>query len=69
MLFLQGTNDALADLKLLKKVVAKLGTRATLTLSEHADHSFHVPAKLGGNDAAVMAAVLDTARDWMLAHA
>jgi predicted alpha/beta-hydrolase family hydrolase len=68
MLFLQGTNDALADLKLLKQVVAKLGTRATLTLSEHADHSFHVPAKSGGNDAAVMATVLDTARDWMLAH-
>lgn len=69
MLFLQGTNDALADLKLLKKVVAKLGARATLSLSEHADHSFHVPAKLGGNDAAVMAFVLDTARDWMIAHA
>jgi predicted alpha/beta-hydrolase family hydrolase len=69
MLFLQGTNDALADLKLLKKVVAKLGARATLTLSEHADHSFHVPAKLGGNDAAVMASVLDTTRDWMIAHA
>lgn len=67
MLFLQGTNDALADLKLLKKVVAKLGSRATLSLSEHADHSFHVPAKLGGNDAAVMASVLDTARDWMIA--
>jgi len=69
MLFLQGTNDALADLKLLKKVVAKLGPRATLALSEHADHSFHVPAKFGGNDAAVMASVLDTARDWMIAHA
>jgi hypothetical protein len=69
MLFLQGTNDALADLKLLKKVIAKLGTRATLSLSEHADHSFHVPAKSGGNDAAVMAALLDVARDWMIAHA
>jgi hypothetical protein len=68
MLFLQGTNDALADLKLLKKVVAKLGTRATLSLSDHADHSFHVPAKLGGNDTAVMAALLDVARDWMIAH-
>lgn len=67
MLFLQGTNDALADLKLLQKVVAKLGPRATLTLSEHADHSFHVPAKSGGNDAAVMASVLDAACDWMIA--
>src|SRR6185312_12595261 len=69
MLFLQGTNDALADLTLLKKAVAGLGARATLSLSEHADHSFHVPAKSGGNDAAVMASVLDTARDWMIAHA
>jgi predicted alpha/beta-hydrolase family hydrolase len=69
MLFLQGTNDALADLKLLKAMVAKLGSRATLSLSEHADHSFHVPAKSGGNDAAVMAALLDVARDWMIAHA
>jgi hypothetical protein len=43
--------------------------RATLSLSEHADHSFHVPAKLGGNDAAVMAALLDVARDWMVAQA
>jgi predicted alpha/beta-hydrolase family hydrolase len=68
MLFLQGTNDALADLKLLKKVVAGLGARATLALSEHADHSFHVPAKFGGNDAAVMASVLDAARDWMIAR-
>ncbi len=48
MLFLQGTNDALADLKLLKKAVAGLGARATLSLSEHADHSFHVPATSGG---------------------
>jgi predicted alpha/beta-hydrolase family hydrolase len=68
MLFLQGTNDALADLKLLKKMVAKLGSRATLSLSQHADHSFHVPAKFGGNDAAVMASVLDSARDWMIAR-
>jgi len=68
MLFLQGTNDALADLKLLKKVVAGLGARTTLSLSEHADHNFHVPAKFGGNDTAVMASVLDTARDWMIAR-
>jgi predicted alpha/beta-hydrolase family hydrolase len=69
MLFLQGTNDSLADLTLLKKVIAKLGARATLSLSENADHSFHVPAKSGGNDAGVMAALLDVARDWMIAHA
>src|SRR5262245_32599321 len=34
MLFLQGTNDALATLDLLKPVIRHLGKRATLTLSE-----------------------------------
>src|SRR5690606_27164280 len=36
MLFLQGTNDALADLDLLRPVVARLGDRAALHLAEHA---------------------------------
>ena len=39
MLFLQGTRDALADLKLLEKVLKKL-PMATLTKFEGADHSF-----------------------------
>ncbi|HUO89890.1 MAG TPA: alpha/beta family hydrolase [Rhizomicrobium sp.] len=69
MLFLSGTNDALADLKLLKKVVAGLGRRATLELAEHADHSFHVPARTGLRDADVLASLLDAARAWMLKHA
>ena len=68
MLFLQGTRDALADLELLRPVTKKLGARATLSLIEDADHSFHVPAKLERKDAQVMAEVLDTARDWMSAH-
>src|SRR5271168_2778402 len=43
MLFLQGTNDKLAELNLLKRVVERLGQRASLHLVEAADHSFHVP--------------------------
>ncbi len=39
MLFLQGTRDALADLKLIKQVSGKL-KKATLELFEGADHSF-----------------------------
>jgi predicted alpha/beta-hydrolase family hydrolase len=66
MLFLQGTRDALAELDLLRGVVAKLGPRAALALSEGADHSFHVPAKTGRKDAQALAELLDTARDWML---
>jgi len=42
MLFLQGTRDTLADLKLLRPVCAKLGSRVTLHVIETADHSFHV---------------------------
>ncbi len=66
MLFLQGTNDALAELELLKPVVKRLGKRATLSLAEHADHSFHAPAKSGRRDPEVLAEVLDTAATWML---
>jgi predicted alpha/beta-hydrolase family hydrolase len=69
MLFLQGTNDALATLDLLKPVVKHLGKRATLSLSEHADHSFHVPAKSGRKDPEVLREILDTAAAWMLTHA
>jgi len=66
MLFLQGTNDALAELSLLKPVVKRVG--ATLHLAEHADHSFHAPAKSGRKDAEVWADILDTAANWMLAR-
>ena len=65
MLFLSGTNDALASLDLLRPVVKTLGSRATLKLIEGADHSFHVLAKSGRKDADVLAEVLDTAAAWM----
>lgn len=65
MLFLQGTNDALAELDLLKPVVTRLGKRATLSLAEHADHSFHAPAKSCRKDPEVLADILDTAAAWM----
>lgn len=66
MLFLQGTRDALADIKLLRQTAAKLGHRATLATFDDADHSFHVPARTGRKDAEVMADLLDTARDWLM---
>ena len=65
MLFLQGTADALAELDLLRPVVARLGSRATLKLVADADHVFHVPAKTGRKDAEVLAEFLDTAAGWM----
>jgi uncharacterized protein len=64
MLFLQGTRDELADLELLRPVVSDLGPRATLHLLEHADHSFHVPARSGRKDSEVLAEMLDTLAAW-----
>jgi uncharacterized protein len=64
MLFLQGTNDKLAELSLLKPVVQSLGARATLHLVDGADHSFHVPARSGRKDAEVMVELLDTFAKW-----
>ncbi len=69
MLFLQGTHDTLAELDLLRPVVAGLGDRATLVLAEAADHSFHAPARSGRKDPEVMAQILDAAAAWMLARA
>jgi hypothetical protein len=66
MLFLQGGDDALAELDFLRPVVASLGDRATLHLEDHADHAFHAPKKSGREDGAVLAAILDTSAAWML---
>ena len=68
MLFLQGTRDTLADLSLLRPVVAKLGKRATLQTFEEADHSFHVPARSGRNDAGVREELLEILVRWIDSH-
>ncbi len=67
MLFLQGTRDALAERGLLESVRARLGARATLSLVEDADHSFHVPAKSGRRDADVRAALWQALAAWTAA--
>ena len=64
MLFVQGTRDALAERTLLEPLVRRLGAQARLELIEHADHSFHVPARCGRDDA-VLAALLHGAALWM----
>jgi len=65
MLFLQGTSDALADIALMRKLVAKLGKRATLVQIADGDHSFHVPARTGRSDADIRAEMLDALADWI----
>jgi predicted alpha/beta-hydrolase family hydrolase len=66
MLFLQGSNDVLAELALLHGVIAGLNGLATLNLMADADHAFHVPAKTGRKDADVLRAALVTAARWMV---
>ncbi len=65
MLFIQGTRDALADMSLLTPLVGRLGASATLQAVEHADHSFHCPARTGRTDAQAMDEILDTISEWI----
>ena len=66
-LFLQGTRDALAELKLLEPLIAGLGECATLKVFQDADHSFHVPARSGRKDTEVMAELAQTLAGWISA--
>ena len=68
MLFLQGTRDELAELSLIRATAEKLSTLATIELFDDADHSFHVRAKSGGNDAQVREAMLDAIVAWFATH-
>jgi uncharacterized protein len=64
MLFLQGTRDRLASLDQLQPLCKKLGKRTTLKLFSDADHSFHMPARKGRNDAQMLGEVLDALAAW-----
>ena len=68
MLFLQGTRDALADLALLREVLAPLAPRATLALEDDADHAFHVRVRSGRSDAQVLVSLADTMAAWIAAQ-
>src|SRR6266702_3975760 len=65
MLFLQGTRDSLAELKLLEPLVKSLGRSASLHPVEAADHSFHVLVRSGRNNGDVMNEILDTLARWI----
>jgi len=64
MLFLQGTRDEFADLKLLTPLVQRLGARATLHLVEGGDHSFHVLKRSGRTDAEVLEELAAAVEQW-----
>lgn len=65
MLFLQGTRDELAEMQLLAPLLTKLGSNTSSKLIEQADHSFHVPARSGRNDASVLTELASTVSDWV----
>jgi predicted alpha/beta-hydrolase family hydrolase len=65
MLFLQGGRDAFAEPEFLNPLMKKLGGRATLCLLPDADHSFHVPARSGVNDAQINAEMLAALASWV----
>ncbi len=65
MLFLQGTRDAFADLKLLEPICANLGSRATLRTFQGADHSFHMLKSSGTNDSAVLRRLVENIAGWI----
>ena len=64
MLFLQGTRDTFADMKLLPPICAKLSDRATLHIIESADHSFHVLRSSKRTDADVLRELAETTASW-----
>ena len=69
MLFLQGTRDDLADLELMRQVTAPLGQRATLFVSQGADHSFRVLKSSGRSAEQVEQELVEVASAWMTTHA
>ena len=65
MLFLQGSRDTLADLKLLTPLCKKLGKRAELFVVNGGDHSFHVLKSLSRSDDEVLDDVVKKTADWI----
>jgi predicted alpha/beta-hydrolase family hydrolase len=64
MLFLQGSRDTLADLKLLKPLCNRLGKRAELFVIDGGDHSLHMLKSSGRSDDEVLDEAAQTAASW-----
>jgi predicted alpha/beta-hydrolase family hydrolase len=65
LLFVQGTRDELAELRLLRPVVKRLGRRARLHVVAHADHGFDVLVRSGRAHADVIAEIAGAIAVWM----
>lgn len=68
MLFLQGSRDALADLKLLKPLCKQAGKGAELFVVDGGDHSFHMLKSAGRSEEEVLDAIAARAAQWMTQH-
>ena len=65
MLFLQGSRDALADLKLLKPLCARLGKKVELFVIEGGDHSFHLLKSSGRSDEQALNEAAQEVASWI----
>ena len=65
MLFLQGSRDMLADLKLLRPLCQKLGKGAELFVLDGGDHSFHMLKSSGRSDDEVLVEVVEKTAEWI----
>jgi len=67
MLFLSGTRDALAQLELLRGVVARLGDRATLHQLETADHGYRVLKRQRASQEDIFREMARMVKEWAAA--
>jgi predicted alpha/beta-hydrolase family hydrolase len=65
MLFLQGSRDALADLKLLKPLCSRLAKRAELFVVKGGDHSFHMLKSSGRSDDDALGEIVKKIANWI----
>lgn len=65
LLFIQGTRDGLARPALLRKVLKRLGKRATFRPVKDADHSFGVLVRSGRSPEEVLREIAEVVGGWM----
>jgi predicted alpha/beta-hydrolase family hydrolase len=68
MLFVQGSRDALAELKLLRPLCQRAGKRAELFVVQGGDHSFHMMKSAKRSDEEVLEEVVKHAAEWIKRH-
>ena len=69
MLFVQGTRDALCDMRLLEQTLTTITSPVTLHRIEEGDHSFVVPSRLGRSAAAIRGEIADVIERWLASFA